>query len=145
MYKRVKLLCNLYSQRLSINNNCLQKSSDWIVKTASRFKNWKRKEKKKRDIIIKIRLIFLFFLSQIVFPVRRSSGVILGKTEPDETSLKRDKYSRRTHNCGELRIDNVGERVELSGWMEYQRMDKFIVLRDGYGSMQLIIPDNVRS
>ncbi|XP_046736551.1 aspartate--tRNA ligase, mitochondrial isoform X1 [Diprion similis] len=58
-----------------------------------------------------------------------------------EATIKRDKYSHRTHNCGELTIANVGERVELCGWMEYQRMNKFIILRDNCGSTQLMLPD----
>ena len=27
----------------------------------------------------------------------------------------------RTHNCGELRAENAGERVRLVGWMENVR------------------------
>ncbi|XP_048508538.1 aspartate--tRNA ligase, mitochondrial isoform X2 [Athalia rosae] len=71
------------------------------------------------------------------------SEVSAGKTLPTfhNTKIQRDKYSHRSHNCGELTVKNVGERVELCGWLEFQRMNKFIILRDGYGSSQLIIPD----
>ena len=42
----------------------------------------------------------------------------------------------RTHTCGQLRIENAGERVTLVGWMENVRVVgnnfAFIVLRDFY-------------
>jgi aspartyl-tRNA synthetase len=50
----------------------------------------------------------------------------------------------RTHNCGELRLSNKGEKVVLSGWVQKMR-DKgamvWIDLRDRYGITQLIIND----
>ena len=49
----------------------------------------------------------------------------------------------RTHNCNELRISNVGERVTLVGWFENMRKVSknlgFVILRDFYGTTQLVV------
>ena len=51
----------------------------------------------------------------------------------------------RTHNCGELRIENVGQEVRLAGWVQRIRnlgKMKFIDLRDEFGITQIIIADD---
>ena len=49
----------------------------------------------------------------------------------------------RTHNCGELRLSDAGKTVTLVGWMENVREVganlAFVVLRDFYGTTQLVI------
>ena len=48
----------------------------------------------------------------------------------------------RTHNCNELRKENVGNNVILSGWINKKRDHGnllFIDLRDNYGITQCII------
>ncbi len=49
----------------------------------------------------------------------------------------------RTHTCGELRMEQVGETVTLAGWMENIREVSgnlaFLVLRDFYGTTQIVL------
>ena len=50
----------------------------------------------------------------------------------------------RTHNLGELNIKNVGENVELAGWVQKIRDlggMTFIDLRDEDGITQVVIND----
>lgn len=49
-------------------------------------------------------------------------------------------FTNRTHTCGELRPVHVGKQVTVCGWLEFERMKKFITLRDGYGSVQVLVP-----
>ena len=48
----------------------------------------------------------------------------------------------RTHNCGQLRLENVGEEVKLVGWYENLRQVSknlgFLILRDFYGTTQIV-------
>jgi len=51
----------------------------------------------------------------------------------------------RTHTCGELRINDVGQEVTLSGWIQTIRNlggMTFITLRDRYGLTQLVFDEN---
>ena len=49
----------------------------------------------------------------------------------------------RTHNCGQLRLANVGEEVKLVGWYEnLRKVSKnlgFLILRDFYGTTQIVV------
>ena len=51
----------------------------------------------------------------------------------------------RTHTCGELRMEHVGQKVKLCGWMENIRAVSgslaFLVLRDFYGTTQVVVED----
>ena len=51
----------------------------------------------------------------------------------------------RTHTCNELRLSDAGKQVRLSGWVENVREVggnlAFIVLRDFYGTTQLVAED----
>lgn len=51
----------------------------------------------------------------------------------------------RTHTCGQLRLEQVGQTVTLAGFMENVREVggslAFVVLRDFYGTTQLVVED----
>jgi len=51
-------------------------------------------------------------------------------------------YSYRTHLCGEIRPAHVGDSVTISGWIQTTRLDKFILLRDRTGLVQVFLPDS---
>ena len=48
----------------------------------------------------------------------------------------------RTHTCGELRLENAGQKVKIVGWMENVRVVggnlAFVVVRDFYGTTQVV-------
>lgn len=53
-------------------------------------------------------------------------------------------HKYRTHNCGELRLEHVGQQVKVSGWLHRKRDHGgvyFIDLRDHYGLTQLVTSD----
>ncbi|XP_034129624.1 aspartate--tRNA ligase, mitochondrial isoform X1 [Drosophila guanche] len=50
-----------------------------------------------------------------------------------------NKFADRTHNCGELTSNEINEKVVICGWLEFQRMNKFFILRDAYGQTQVLL------
>ena len=52
-------------------------------------------------------------------------------------------FQSRTHTCNELRLENVGQKVKIVGWMENVREVgnnfAFVVVRDFYGTTQVVV------
>lgn len=63
-----------------------------------------------------------------------------------ESSTSSDLHPYRSHNCGALRLDDVGSSVRLSGWVHRVRDHGgvlFVDLRDHYGVTQVVCdPDS---
>lgn len=51
------------------------------------------------------------------------------------------KWTYNTHLCGDLNRQHVGEKVTICGWIHHTRLDKFIVLRDHSGLVQVLMQD----
>lgn len=55
-----------------------------------------------------------------------------------------ETFLTRTHRCNNLTDDIVGKEIKLCGWVEKDIKDnRFLTFNDGFGSVQLIIPDKV--
>ena len=53
----------------------------------------------------------------------------------------------RSHTCGELRIENVNQKVTLSGWVQKVRKFggmTFVDVRDRYGVTQLVFNEETQ-
>ncbi|XP_077133918.1 aspartate--tRNA ligase, mitochondrial isoform X1 [Ranitomeya variabilis] len=72
---------------------------------------------------------------------RSNAGSIPTSHQPPRTS-DFSSFAFRSHTCGELRPAHVGQEVTLCGWLQYQRHDLFLVLRDSHGLIQVVLPSD---
>ncbi|XP_039591562.1 aspartate--tRNA ligase, mitochondrial [Polypterus senegalus] len=75
--------------------------------------------------------------------VFRTRISLVSHREHSGTTLSdHNSYLARTHTCGELRSEHIGHVVTLCGWIQYQRHNQFIILRDFDGLTQVILQQN---
>uniref|UniRef100_A0A1B0CYH3 Aminoacyl-transfer RNA synthetases class-II family profile domain-containing protein n=1 Tax=Phlebotomus papatasi TaxID=29031 RepID=A0A1B0CYH3_PHLPP len=72
--------------------------------------------------------------------IGNGDGVKVGQKELPKVTVDTSLFTCRTHNCGELSTSHIGQSVVIAGWLGFQRMKKFITIRDGYGITQVVIP-----
>ncbi|KAM6261863.1 aspartate--tRNA ligase, mitochondrial isoform 2-T2 [Porphyrio hochstetteri] len=77
-----------------------------------------------------------------VLLARPGCGRLLHRAASAPTAPDFSSFVARTNTCGELRSAHVGQEVTLYGWIQYQRQDLFLVLRDFQGLTQILIPQD---
>ncbi|XP_053549235.1 aspartate--tRNA ligase, mitochondrial [Bombina bombina] len=60
----------------------------------------------------------------------------------DKRTPDLNSFVSRSHTCGELCSTHIGQDVTLCGWLQYQRNDLFVILRDFHGLTQIILPQD---
>lgn len=74
----------------------------------------------------------LFKYSRLFSAKSRISQVIsVAGINTESHSLK------RSHFCGKLNEENIGEQVTICGWLQTVRFSNFLVLRDLHGQVQV--------
>ena len=81
--------------------------------------------------------------SQTTSALTDSSSPSSSSSSSFSTSITNSFLSSRTHTCGELRVSDEGARVRLCGWLQFKRLDKFLLLKDSYGVTQLLLKEDV--
>lgn len=69
--------------------------------------------------------------------VSTSKGLV--PHSPDSSASRRFP---RTHYCGSLDLGHEGERVHVSGWIQWMRFKNFLVLRDVKGLVQVCFDED---
>lgn len=77
--------------------------------------------------------------------VQAPASVSVPVAAPPTSSRELTKTTLRTHTCGQLRIQDVGTKVVLCGWVQKSRVYShfcFVDLRDRYGITQVVVHED---
>lgn len=58
-------------------------------------------------------------------------------------SYHANKWTYNTHLCADLNRQHIGEKVTICGWINHIRMDKFLLLRDHTGLVQVLLENEI--
>jgi aspartyl-tRNA synthetase len=88
----------------------------------------------------------LWFSFRIVSAFWNSSHRFLSCKTYQERAITAMKFTQRTHNCGKLRAEHIGEKVTVNGWVDGRRDLGgmiFLDIRDRWGLTQVnFVPDH---
>lgn len=80
-----------------------------------------------------------YFASRCELFCKRLYNTVLVNSRRLCTGIESINSFYRTHTCGELQTKHDGQEVTLCGWILAHRFTKFIVLKDGYGKIQVLL------
>ncbi|KAJ6224126.1 hypothetical protein RDWZM_002671 [Blomia tropicalis] len=80
-----------------------------------------------------------FKSSKLFWSKQKFSFKIIMLAVENKSQCDINRFTNRTHTCGQIDDHLIGQEVNLCGWIEYQRLGKFVVLKDCYGIVQLFI------
>ena len=90
--------------------------------------------------------LFIVFARAHTYLVSCTAGRFMNRPYVSNKKHEKDLITMtqsRTHTCNELRIEHVGQKVKIVGWMENVREVgnnfAFVVVRDFYGTTQVVI------
>lgn len=72
-------------------------------------------------------------------------GMWFDRSGPYDNGGMDDRQNARIVNCGELRENNEGAIVEISGRIQNQQLGRFVVIKDSHGATQLVAQEEVSS
>ena len=84
------------------------------------------------------RLVNIFYKTKFTSRCFSNGVPVVPLMKDSSISNKENSYSYRSHLCGEVCMDHIGQQVILCGWIHAIR-SRFLLLRDYSGLMQILI------
>lgn len=90
----------------------------------------------------------LINLADIIGKSRRylklSSELFIESQSKNDEIRKKNKFTTRSHTCGDITLSDVNRSVSLAGWVQFTRFNcKIVSLEDSFGSIQCIFDQSL--